>query len=376
MDKPVRLPGGRRTGESGPFRNREESEVIEMGHGAQLLLTILCALAVGYLLDKIHLPGGMMVGAVIGSCLLGVLTQQSYMPSPAKTIAQIIAGAFIGAGITRDDVREMKTVLRPALILIPCLLVVNIIAGLLIYGTGTMDLMTALMCCVPGGISDIPMIAADLGADPSIVVTMQFIRLVLGIGVFPLLIRLVAGGGEEKTEAVKKKSPKRFQIPYVALTFAVAAVCGLIGKVSPMPSGTMGFATLGSIVFACAFPGKAQMPRILRKCAQLLSGAYVGACIGAEQIRTLMHLGVPVVILVTAYLIVCFGVGTLLWRTGCFDRTEGLLAATPAGASDMALISADLGVSSAKLCVLQVLRLVTVVLVFPSILSFVVHLLA
>ena len=118
------------------------------------------------------------------------------------------------------------------------------------------------------------------------------------------------------------------------------------------------------------------MPRILGKCAQLLSGAYVGACIGAEQIRTLMHLGVPVVILVTAYMIVCFGVGTLLWKTGCFDHTEGLLAATPAGASDMALISADLGVSSAKLCVLQVLRLVTVVLVFPSILSFVVHLLA
>ena len=270
----------------------------------------------------------------------------------------------------------MKTVLRPALILIPCLLVVNIIAGLLIYATGTMDLMTALMCCVPGGISDIPMIAADMGADPSIVVTMQFIRLVLGIGVFPLLIRLVAGGGGEKTEAVKKKSKKSFQIPYVALTFAVAAVCGLIGKISPMPSGTMGFATLGSIVFACAFPGKAQMPRFLRKCAQLLSGAYVGACIGAEQIRTLMHLGVPVVILVTAYMIVCFGVGTLLWKTGCFDHTEGLLAATPAGASDMALISADLGVNSAKLCVLQVLRLVTVVLVFPSILSFVVHLLA
>ena len=347
-----------------------------MPQGVQLLLTLLCALAVGYLLDKIHLPGGMMVGAVIGSCLLGVLTQQSYMPSPAKTFAQIIAGAFIGAGITRDDVREMKTVLRPALILLPCLLLVNIIGGLLIYRTGTMDLMTALMCCVPGGISDIPMIAADMGADPSIVVTMQFIRLVLGIGVFPLLIRLVAGEGTEKAEAIKKKSKKDFKIQYVVLTFAVAAVCGLIGKVSPLPSGTMGFATLGSIVFACAFPGKAQMPRILRKCAQLLSGAYVGACIGAEQIRTLMHLGVPVVILVTAYLIVCFGVGTLLWKTGCFDHTEGLLAATPAGASDMALISADLGVNSAKLCVLQVLRLVTVVLVFPSILSFVVHLLA
>lgn len=342
----------------------------------QLLLTILCALAVGYLLDRVHLPGGMMVGAVIGACLLGITTQQSYMPAPAKTIAQIIAGAFIGSGITREDVREMKTVVKPALILIPCLLVINIIAGLLVYATGKMDLMTALMCCVPGGISDIPMIAADMGADPSIVVTMQFIRLVLGIGCFPLMIRAVTDGAEEKTAAVKAKKKKEFKAQNVALTFAVAAVCGLVGKVSPMPSGTMGFATLGSIVFACAFPGKAQMPRLLRKLAQLLSGAYVGACIGVEQVRTLMTMGVPVLIIVCGYTLGCFGIGWLLFRAGCFTRREGMLAATPAGASDMALISADLGVSNAKLIVLQVLRLIVVVLVFPSILSFVVHVLA
>ena len=339
----------------------------------QLLLTILCALAVGYLLDRVHLPGGMMVGAVIGACLLGVTTGQSHMPGPAKTIAQIIAGAFIGSGITREDVREMKTVVKPALILIPCLLAINIIAGLLIYATGKMDMMTALMCCVPGGISDIPMIAADMGADPSIVVTMQFIRLVLGIGCFPLMIRAVTGGAEEKTAAVKVKKKKEFKVLNVMLTFAVAAVCGLIGKASPMPSGTMGFATLGSIIFACAFPGKAQMPRLLRKLAQLLSGAYVGASIGVEQVRTLMTMGVPVLIIVSGYTLGCFGIGWLLFKAGCFTRREGMLAATPAGASDMALISADLGVSNAKLIVLQVLRLIVVVLVFPSILSFVVH---
>ena len=341
----------------------------------QLLLTILCALAVGYLLDRIHLPGGMMIGAVIGACVLGVTTGQANMPGPAKTIAQIIAGAFIGSGITRDDVRQMKTVVRPALILIPCLLVINIISGLLIYQVSELDLMTALMCCVPGGISDIPMIAADMGADPSVVVTMQFIRLVLGIGCFPLMIRSVTGKDDAgRREVIKTKKKKDFQAKYVVLTFAVAAVCGLIGKASPMPSGTMGFATLGSIAFACAFPGKAQMPRLLRKCAQLLSGAYVGASIGAAQLKLLSTLGLPVVILITGYTFGCFAIGYLLYRAGCFSRREGMLAATPAGASDMALISADLGVSNVKLIVLQVLRLVVVVLVFPSILSFVVHL--
>ncbi|MBR4040377.1 MAG: AbrB family transcriptional regulator [Clostridia bacterium] len=343
----------------------------------QLLLTILCALAVGYLLDRIHLPGGMMIGAVIGSCLLGVLTGQANMPGPAKTIAQIIAGAYIGSGITRDDVRQMKTVVKPALILIPCLLVINIIAGLLVYHVSELDMMTALMCCVPGGISDIPMIAADLGADPSVVVTMQFIRLVLGIGCFPLMIRAVTGKDDAgRNEVVKTKKKKDIQVKYVVLTFSVAAVCGLIGKVSPMPSGTMGFATLGSIAFACAFPGKAQMPRLMRKGAQLLSGAYVGASIGAAQLKMLTTLGFPVVILISGYTLGCFAIGFLLFRAGCFSRREGMLAATPAGASDMALISADLGVSNVKLIVLQVLRLIVVVLVFPSILSFVVHLFA
>ena len=118
------------------------------------------------------------------------------------------------------------------------------------------------------------------------------------------------------------------------------------------------------------------MPRILRKCAQLLSGAYVGASIGAAQLRLLTQLGLPVVILITGYTLGCFVIGYLLYKAGSFNRREGMLAATPAGASDMALISADLGVSNVKLIVLQVLRLIVVVLVFPSILSFVVHLFA
>jgi len=342
----------------------------------QLLLTILCALAVGRMLDRLRVPGGMMIGAVIGACLLGIATGQSHMPAPAKTLAQIIAGAFIGSGITRDDVREMKTVVRPALILIPCLLLLNIASGLLIHHVSSLDLMTALMCCVPGGISDIPMIAADMGADPSVVVTFQFIRLVLGIGCFPLMIRFVTGGDDAgRDEVIKTRKKKEFKAVNVVMTFAVAGICGLIGKVSPMPSGTMGFATLGSIIYACAFPGKAQMPRFLRKCAQLLSGAYVGASIGAEQLRLLTTLGLPAVILIAGYTLGCFVIGYLLYRAGCFSRREGMLAATPAGASDMALISADLGVSNAKLIVLQVLRLIVVVLVFPSILSFVVHLL-
>ncbi len=338
-----------------------------MGH---ILLTVLCALSVGLLLDRFHLPGGMMIGAVIGACVLGILSKTAYMPSLAKTTAQIIAGAFIGSGIRREDIAAMRNIVKPALILIPCLLAVNIVAGYLVYRTSSMDLLTALICCAPGGLSDMPMIAADLGADPSMVVVMQFVRMSMGIGVFPLMIRAIADGqGQvETTETQKHVTAQRHHPKYILITFGVAAICGLLGKVLPIPAGTMGFATLGSICYSCC-TGHGEMPPVFRKAAQLMAGAYVGASMDAERLSMLKTLGIPVLILITAYVLACFGIGFLLYRAKCFNYEEAMLAATPAGASDMALISADLGIHNIQLIILQVLRLIVVVLVFPAVLN-------
>lgn len=340
----------------------------------QILITLCCAYAVGGLLNRLKIPGGMMIGAVIGACALSVTTGQAFMPPEGKTAAQIIAGAFIGAGIKKEDIYEMRKIVRPALILFPCLMVANIITGTLIWKTGTMDLVTAMMCAVPGGLSDIPMIAADMGADPSVVLVLQFVRMVTGIGVFPLMIRFATRADDaEAVQAQKIGKSAAGDWKAAVLTLAVATVCGLIGKASPVPSGTMAFATVGSIALSCFYP-KAHTPKKLRQLAQLLSGAYVGAGIVIAQLQAMGQLVVPILILVTMYSIACFIIGWLLMKTGCFSRREGMLAATPAGASDMALISADLGIQDPKLIVLQVTRLIVVVLFFPSIISLVIGL--
>ena len=46
---------------------------------------------------------------------------------------------------------------------------------------------------------------------------------------------------------------------------------------------------------------------------------------------------------------------------------EGMLMLTPAGASDMALISTDIGVSSPRLILVQIYRLIIATAVFPQI---------
>lgn len=334
----------------------------------RLVATLCAAFAIGYPLRRLRMPGGMMIGAMIGVCALNLFSGAAYVPDAVKTIAQILAGALIGVGISREEARSMKSVLKPAAILIPCLLLINVLCGFALRATGTMDLITALMGSTPGGMSNIPLIAADLGADQAKVVVLQFVRLIMGIGMFPAIIRLMEGGSpSDGCKPVSGRASGRAQPLAVLATLVVAAVSGFLGGLSPVPSGTMAFATLGTIAFKMLYPA-ARMPRLVGTLAQCLSGAFVGASIGWAELKELSHMAWPVLLMVICYSLGTWGISLLLWRAGYFKKKEAMLAATPAGAGDMALISADMGVQNVNLIILQLLRLIMAITVFPGIL--------
>ena len=83
---------------------------------------------------------------------------------------------------------------------------------------------------------------------------------------------------------------------------------------------------------------------------------------------------ISAVVLLAGYFGNCFLMGWLLPRVTHLNRAEAMLIATPAGASDMALISSDLGVDNPDVAFLQVLRMIIVVTVFPHIVNLVLHL--
>ena len=66
--------------------------------------------------------------------------------------------------------------------------ILDLVAGMLIARLTDMDLVTALFSCAPGGLTDMTLIAADLGADGVKVAGMHMIRLVSVIALYPLMI--------------------------------------------------------------------------------------------------------------------------------------------------------------------------------------------
>jgi len=156
-------------------------------------------------------------------------------------------------------------------------------------------------------------------------------------------------------------------------TMAVAAVTGIIGKRMNIPAGILLFSMIGVICLKL-FCSKAYMPIWAKRLAQVLSGAYIGCSMSYNDVLELKYLIIPAVLLLLGYFTICLIVGKVLSKHFGMSLKEGMLVATPAGASDMALISSDLGVQSNDLIALQIIRMVVVISVFPQIINLIVKL--
>lgn len=337
---------------------------------SNFILTLLIGVIFGYIFYRLKVPGGMMVGSVFGVAIFNICFDMAYMPSLSKTIAQILAGAFIGCTVEKSDLIRLKYILKPVAILFTVYFILNISLGFIISAISPLDLATSFMCSVPGGISDIPLISADMGADVPKVTLLQFTRLVVGIGIFPSMIDYIGRkeeANQDESKFVRIQSEEKSAKTFI-LTIIVASVFGVIGKVLGIPAGVLVFSLLGTIAFKMLF-NKSYLPLYMKRIAQVLSGSYIGCMFAYKDLLELKQMVLPVLVLIIGYSIACLIIGKLLNKFCGMSLKEGLLVGTPAGASDMALISSDMGVNSSDLIVLQVIRLVMAVSIFPQIIN-------
>jgi membrane AbrB-like protein len=159
------------------------------------------------------------------------------------------------------------------------------------------------------------------------------------------------------------KSPLAF-----ICTMTAALAAGFLGSLSGIPAGTFLFAIIAVLILKLCFDF-AYLPPWVKKVALLISGCYIGSSISINDVRGFKLLALPVVIILAGYIINCFVTGKLLSRTCGFNRKEGMLITTPAGASDIALSSGDIGVENTLIIIIQVFRAVIAIALFPQIIN-------
>lgn len=332
----------------------------------------------GLVFYRLKIPSGILIGAILFAAALNLFTGQAYVWPEARVFAQILTGIHIACMSDEGFIKRLPQLVKPALLIFAAFLCLNFVLGWIVYFLTDLDLLTSLLCAMPGGVSDTPLIAMDMGADASIVAAMQMVRMLFGICCLPYMIYQYDRKANPSSPPIERGS-RSLRIgrgavplyPFLPMLLA-AAIAGLIGQRSAIPAGAMSASLIVTLAFK-QFVSTAQMPQWLWLIARIIIGCSIGASIGIGQIMRLRQMILPSVILCITYMLCSFMFGRLMHRLFHTPLREAMLTFSPAGAAEMVMISADLGIHSTDLIILQIYRLMCVVLLFPQIFAIVIH---
>ena len=194
----------------------------------QLLLTLLVGAVGAFIGFKIKMPAGCMVGSMFTVILLNVFTGYTCFPDELRTVMQMFSGAVIGLGVHKEDVKALRTIGGPVVILLVCMMILNVGFGAAIYSVSDLDIITSLFASAPGGMTDMAIIAGDLGANPSYVVILQLSRLILTLAILPPIFGKIVARKRKKQGLVTSQE----RMEAMELDLAEATLDGALDEVS------------------------------------------------------------------------------------------------------------------------------------------------
>jgi uncharacterized protein len=326
-------------------------------------MIVLLYAAITALLVLAHAPSPYLFAGVVAGALCAVrLSDPQPLPGRVRQVGLAIIG--VGAG-ARIDLPVLRTIAQqPVSILgaVVASLLLSMLVGQVLRLSGYVDTSTALFASIAGGAAGVAAAARELGADETIVMTIQYLRVLFVLVTVPLVAPLLGGttgGGAAPLDAgwaslpftvvaltvglglarVLQFSASRLVMPLLVATgLAVAGVLSPAGV--PAPILSFGYATTGLMV------GLSFTPRALR------------------QVGRLMPLALLQVVLSVA---TCAAVGGGFALATGLGQLDGYLATTPGGLPAVVAIAVESGAGVGIVITVQLVRIFLALLLAPAV---------
>jgi len=351
-----------------------------------VIMIVLVAFAGGFIGHQLKIPVGGMIGSMLAVMIYGFIFEPVFtFPAGARVALQLCMGPFIGSRITKSDVIGLKKVAMSVVVMIVCMLSFNILFGLIMVHISGLDIATALFSAAPGGMMDMVIISADFDANYAYVALMQLSRLmIILLFVLPFYKKIIfkimpqpvqEDNKPEQSEA--KPDPLMLEIwknkSRIVCTVISGASLGFILWRLGIPAGAM----IGSMIGAAAFnifTNKGCFPPRLRLPLQIISGIFIGSRMDRESLLGMTELIIPLILLFIGVVTMTFVTAFLVHKITGLELPVCLVASTPGGLGEMALLADDLKIDAPKVVIMHTTRLMSVIILFPTILSLVIWL--
>jgi membrane AbrB-like protein len=280
----------------------------------------------------------------------------------------LLLGTVIGAAFGPDMISPLKTSLLPMAGLVAIIIGVGLFLGWLLSRFGGLDLPTAIISAVPGGLPAMTAMAEDVGADATVVTAIHFSRLTIILVAVPALLRLLPVTSVQSNVATVLGEPVGFGFTVLALTLGLMA--GLLALKLHVPTGDLvgPILVVGGINLLGA--GLGPLAGGFRQVAMLLIGISVGVQMSRQSLRRLRRVALPAAIVIAALISTGLLLGWGLVQVTTLDHISALLSGVPGGASTMPLIAYDLGGDMRLVAALHLVRQLVMLVLVPLVLGY------
>ncbi|PID24199.1 AbrB family transcriptional regulator [Sporosarcina sp. P7] len=335
----------------------------------------------GFLLSFTGLPVGWMIGTLLTATLLFIFKpkilkvsfNQKGIPKYWMAIGQCILGIELGQKVNDSVYYIFLENWLTITIMLLLSIIFSLVSGLIVWKFSDLDMLTSFFSTAPGGLSTIPGIAEELGANTGVVSIAQTIRIFLVVLFIPLCLSFWVIHPIEATGHTDLAS-NTFQGEHLlttALFLGIACLGYFLGVLLKFPAPWL----LGSMVAIAIVKSSSSVvigyqlvawwPPELIILSQVVIGASIGSRFQKEMFKGLKKT-LAISFLSTIFLIVSmFFCSVITARITELSFTTSVLAFAPGGIAEMTTTAVVLGADSTLVVAVQVLRVISVCVILP-----------
>jgi len=177
-------------GNSAPTPARAKSDAPPIGWHWGVCLAL--GAVGGFAFDALAVPAGGVIGAMVtvASAQLAGMKIKS-PPMLIRNLGQLGMGIFVGVTFSPATVAALTQALGIVVITTIATVVSGLVLAYFVQRWMCVDTQTAVLACAPGGLSLMPVIADELGAQSFVVSLFQLARIVCVILLMPFIFRML-----------------------------------------------------------------------------------------------------------------------------------------------------------------------------------------
>jgi uncharacterized protein len=144
------------------------------------------------LLVLLNFPAGGIIGAVAGSAVASGVRSHRPPSYGVRVVGMVLLGCAAGVRLDMQTLGTLAHLIVPLLLAVGLLLALDVGLAVLLVRRYSVDPVTALLACAPGGVSEMAILADEANARTGIVIAIHVVRVATVVLVaLPVLLLLL-----------------------------------------------------------------------------------------------------------------------------------------------------------------------------------------